>query len=64
MFKKSSPKALGDAAEDRTLTHLLAPGLRWVERNYRVVTAPSRGGWRDDHQRQRIEWIRAAFEAK
>jgi putative endonuclease len=31
----------GDAAEDAALTHLLAQGLRLVERNYRT---PGRGG--------------------
>ncbi len=42
MFKKSSPKSLGDAAEDRALAHLQAQGLRLIERNYRVAAGPSR----------------------
>ena len=34
-------KQLGDAAEDQALAHLLAAGLRLVQRNYRT---PGRGG--------------------
>jgi putative endonuclease len=34
-------KAVGDAAEDRALAHLLRQGLRLVARNYRT---PGRGG--------------------
>lgn len=34
-------KAVGDAAEDRALAHLLDAGLRLVARNYRT---PGRGG--------------------
>jgi putative endonuclease len=37
----TSTKALGDAAEDRALTHLRQAGLRLVARNYRT---PGRGG--------------------
>ena len=42
MFKKSSPKTLGDAAEDLALAHLQRQGLKLVERNYRVAAGPSR----------------------
>ena len=42
MFKKSSPKSLGDAAEALALAHLKKQGLKLVERNYRVAAGPSR----------------------
>ena len=42
MFKKSSPKALGDAAEDQALALLQSQGLKLVERNYRVAGGPAR----------------------
>ena len=37
-------KGLGDDAEDRALEHLLANGLKLVERNYRIARGPSRRG--------------------
>lgn len=37
-------KRLGDEAEARALTHLLAHGLKLVERNYRVARGPNRRG--------------------
>jgi putative endonuclease len=37
-------KGLGDDAEDRALAHLLANGLKLVERNYRIARGPSRRG--------------------
>ncbi len=38
-------KGLGDDAEARALQHLLAQGLKLVERNYRVAAGPrARGG--------------------
>ena len=40
-----STKAVGDAAEARALAHLVARGLVFVERNYRVARGPrARGG--------------------
>lgn len=49
MFKgvfRSRPDtgARGQAAEDVALAHLMAAGLRLVERNYRVAAGPSRRG--------------------
>jgi putative endonuclease len=45
MFKWSSTKAQGDAAEDRALQYLQQQGLRLVRRNYRVAGGPhARGG--------------------
>jgi putative endonuclease len=49
MFKgvfRSRPDtgARGQVAEDKALAHLLAAGLRLVERNYRVAAGPSRRG--------------------
>ena len=41
-IKKSSPKSLGDAAEERALAYLKKQGLKLVERNYRVAAGPSR----------------------
>jgi putative endonuclease len=41
MFKRrSDTKGVGDAAEDRALTHLQRHGLVLVERNYRVARGP------------------------
>jgi len=37
-------KSRGDEAEDQALAHLLAQGLRLVERNYRVARGPSARG--------------------
>ena len=37
----ATPKAAGDAAEERALAHLVEAGLRLVARNYRT---PGRGG--------------------
>ncbi len=37
-------KRQGDEAEARALAHLLAPGLKLVERNYRVARGPNRRG--------------------
>ena len=37
-------KGLGDDAEDRALEHLLANGLKLVERNYRIARGPSQRG--------------------
>lgn len=42
MFKKSSPKSLGDAGEELALAYLQKQGLKLVERNYRVAAGPSR----------------------
>ena len=42
LFKKSSPKSLGDAAEELALAYLKKQGLKLVERNYRVAAGPSR----------------------
>lgn len=45
MFKWSSTKAQGDAAEDRALQYLQRQGLTLVTRNYRVARGPhARGG--------------------
>lgn len=41
LFRKTSTKQDGDAAEDRALAHLQGHGLRLVARNYRT---PGRGG--------------------
>jgi putative endonuclease len=43
MFKsagRSGAKALGEAAEQRALDHLLAHGLKLVQRNYRLAFGP------------------------
>jgi putative endonuclease len=40
-YKRSTTKQKGDAAEDRALHHLMAHGLKLVQRNYRT---PGRGG--------------------
>lgn len=39
-----SPKARGDAAEDRALAHLRAHGLELVQRNYRIARGPRAAG--------------------
>ena len=39
-----SPRARGDAAEDRALAHLLAHGLELVQRNYRIGGGPRAAG--------------------
>jgi putative endonuclease len=45
MFKRlSDTKSVGDAAEDRALTHLQRHGLILVERNYRVARGPRAHG--------------------
>lgn len=45
MFKRQSPKDLGDEAESLALRHLEGQGLRLVWRNYQVAAGPrARGG--------------------
>jgi putative endonuclease len=44
MTTTSTTRPIGDAAEARALTHLVASGLRLVARNYRVTRGPRAGG--------------------
>ncbi|MBV8470520.1 MAG: YraN family protein [Burkholderiaceae bacterium] len=54
MFKRQSPKDLGDEAETRALRYLERQGLRLVWRNYQVAAGPhARGGEIDLIMRER-----------